>query len=175
MLELTRPEIFEQLRDRVDRTLQNSVRGELDIVATRLIGGQNDLFQLYDRLRAEAEFRAAIAIPLTLTLYVVLSSLVSGLLAVVISAAVFIVFVAQASSRRVAAGDRIADALKIGDVVKAPTLERMTRGVYTRQAYEDGEIRETARPWVRSSSVSVCPVSSVSCTASPPCSAVAEI
>lgn len=128
-----------EIRLQVERRLQAAVRAELDIIATRLMSAHNDLFQISDRLRAEAEFRAAIALPLTLTLFVVLSTLLGGIWAALTGVTVFTIFVFQAVNRRVAAGDRVADALELR-IVTAPALEGITRGKYTADAFARQEI-----------------------------------
>lgn len=44
---------------------------DLDIIATRLLGQEQELFGVYDRLKAESEFRIAITVPV-MTLIVIL-------------------------------------------------------------------------------------------------------
>jgi tetratricopeptide (TPR) repeat protein len=139
---VTRSRDARRLRPKVSQDLNVAVRDELDIVATRLIGAQNELFQLYDRLRAEAEFRLGVMLPLVGVLLVVLPAVLPLLAALAIAVSTGVILTAQALQRRQAAGDRIADALLL-QVVEAPALESVTKGIYTEQAFSRGEIRRT--------------------------------
>jgi hypothetical protein len=105
------------------RALEERIVRELDLVATRLIGNQAELYSTIDRLRAEAELRLAIAPPLVaLSVFLAITEHVgwaSATLAVAI-------LVWQGVRRRTKANDVIADALLLGPV-EAPILERLRR------------------------------------------------
>lgn len=53
-----------RLKDFLDREVPSQVEAELRSVATRLIGKEQALFDQYDRLRAESEFRMSLVPPL---------------------------------------------------------------------------------------------------------------
>jgi hypothetical protein len=108
---------------RLIRVLEERIIQELDLASTRLIGEQPELFSTVDRLRAEAEFRFAIAPPL-LALGLLLATTEHVLwLAMVIAVAVL---GWQGMRRRTEANDVVADSLLLGRV-EAPILERLRR------------------------------------------------
>lgn len=127
-----------ELRLRKDLVL--AVRDELEIVGTRLLGKHASLFDISDRLQAEAEFRLAIMPPLATGAVVALSSYVPDWALGVTALAIVTLFVGQAAQRRMSAGDRIADALLLG-VIEAPTLEQLRPGVFVHDRVRDGELR----------------------------------
>jgi tetratricopeptide (TPR) repeat protein len=128
----------------VAREIQNdmvmTVRNELDLAATRLLGDKQGQFEIYDRLRSEAEFRIAIAVPVGILTYLLTYHAVTRGTAICLGIAIGGVLVVQARNRRRAAGDRMADFLLVGDVV-APSLDQLKSGRFTFEALEAGTVR----------------------------------
>jgi hypothetical protein len=109
--------------------LYDRVRRELDRIALRMVGDKSELYSTYDRIRAEAEFRAAVAIPAAFAA-VMLGVRLGGKVAS-ISVAMGGVFLAvallvEAIFRQQRANDMIVDAIVL-DRVKAPALEWLER------------------------------------------------
>jgi len=138
-------------RNDVTIDLVAAVQDELDLAATRLltggkstteegIKGSKELFNVYDRLQAEAEFRIAITAPVCGLLITVLASLASDVFAVLIGILATGTFMFQGAAKKKAAGDRIVDAMII-DVVEAPALADIRPGIYTQEAIDDGRLR----------------------------------
>jgi hypothetical protein len=59
-----RYELFQEVRNAVTNHLLSNLLDDLPLVPARLLGRDADLYDAYDRLRAEAQFRAAVALPL---------------------------------------------------------------------------------------------------------------
>jgi hypothetical protein len=108
---------------RVSNLLREAVTDELDLVMTRLLGEQDEMYGLIDRLRTEAELRVALIPPIIAlaTVGVVRGSLLWALLLLLAP-----VLYWQAKSRNQRANSTILDALALERVV-APTLERFVR------------------------------------------------
>ena len=94
---------------------------ELNLLSTRLIGKESELFSAVDRIRAEAEFRLAL-VPPALFVVVVLANnwSPSWLLTLPLIAALYL----DGVRKHQAAGDLLADALLLGRT-EAPSLERL--------------------------------------------------
>jgi hypothetical protein len=117
-------ELSPWVRNRVSAQLTLRTIAELDLVQTRLLGSEQELHGAADRLRAEAELRLALALPLML---LGIAFVVRGpWWAAVLSLAAVPAFTFQAVRRNRQAGDLLADAISI-ERVKAPTLERFQR------------------------------------------------
>jgi hypothetical protein len=99
------------------------VVSELDLVATRLIGEQDELYSAVDRLRAEAQFRLAIIPPL---LIVIIVLTVISTYFWLIGLSLLLLYFVQAVQREREAADLLVDAMFI-DRVDSPTLERIQR------------------------------------------------
>jgi hypothetical protein len=123
------------------RALEERIVRELDLVATRLIGSQVELYSTIDRLRAEAELRFAIAPPLlALSVFLGVTEHAAWLTAMLAVA----VLGWQGVRRRTRANDVIADALLLGPV-EAPILERLRRASVL-PAISEAADEEEARP-----------------------------
>jgi tetratricopeptide (TPR) repeat protein len=133
-------ELFGAIRDFVTRDLISSVQEELDVIGTRLLSTNKDLFNIYDMLHAEAQFRTAIAVPAAAVIAVVLRDLLPWPLILLVTLLVLILFFVEARGKKMAAGDRIVDALRI-DAVSAPSLEEVKPGVYTTEALRADQIQ----------------------------------
>ena len=108
----------------VGNYLRERVLNELDLVMTRLLGEEDEIYGLVDRLRTEAELRVAL-IPPIIGLAVVggiRDSSVFWLLLLLVAPILY----RQAKRRNQRANSNILDALAIERVV-APTLERFLR------------------------------------------------
>lgn len=105
---------------------------ELPLTSTRLMWEQPELFSAVDRLRAEAELRWALPLPLVVTLLVVAIrdhwTWILGLLVVAL-------VLYQAGRRERDAGDLVVDAVWIGRV-EAPAFERLRRAVELGAAHQ---------------------------------------
>ena len=104
-----------------------AVLREFDLIMTRLMATEKDLFSDADRHRAEVEFRIAIVPPLLALAVIVAVEVDNPAWAVTISATGLVVSAAlfwDALTRQRDANDALVDALAIG-AVKAPTLERL--------------------------------------------------
>jgi hypothetical protein len=105
---------------------------ELPLISTRLMWEQPELFSAVDRLRAEAELRWSLPLPLAVTLLVLAIrahwTWILGLLLVA-------VILYQAEQRERQAGDLVVDAIWIGRV-EAPAFERLRRAVELEAAHQ---------------------------------------
>ena len=101
-------------------SLVRRVVEDLDLVATRLIGNESELYSAVDRLRAEAEFRLAIVVPIA-----ALSVLFGALLHAYwyVTVIVSLVLLVDGIRRDRAARALVIDALFL-QRVEAPALER---------------------------------------------------
>jgi hypothetical protein len=84
------------VRDRLEAEVSYRIADELPSVATRLIGTEQGLFDQYDRLRAEAEFRISLVPPmaaLALTIAFVAFSWISVLIALLeLAILIFVIY-----------------------------------------------------------------------------------
>jgi hypothetical protein len=102
--------------------LSQQVEGEADLLATRLLGAEPEIFGAFDRLRSEAELRYAVAVPLfALSAVLAIRSCHPAWLAF-IPAVVVLWF--QGSTRARESRDLIFDTLLLGRV-RSPTIERL--------------------------------------------------
>jgi hypothetical protein len=101
--------------------MEQRVTDELDLVRTRLLSSEPELYGAVDRMRAEAEFRFAVVPPLLALLAVLVTEQSAWWLWGLLVAGVLW---RQARSRLRDAGDMLIDALRVGPV-DAPTLERV--------------------------------------------------
>ena len=118
--------------ERIRRTEANLIRrivlprllfDDLNQVKTRLIGSETDLYAAVDRLRAEAEVRAAVIAPFIVLVVFPGRHLTGWLLfAILPTVALWL----QGVLRRRASDDLLADAIQLRRV-QAPTLERIER------------------------------------------------
>ncbi len=134
------PALVAQVARLLHTDLVSAVRDELDVAATRLLGKKQGQFEIYDRLRSEAEFRVALAGPVGAITYLVLNSAISSDLAALSAAVLALLLILQARNRRRSAGDRMADFLLVGNVA-APTLDQLKSGRFTFAALASGEVR----------------------------------
>jgi hypothetical protein len=107
--------------------LYNRARRELDRVALRMVGDKNELYSTYDRIRAEAEFRAAVAVPVSFAAVILGIRLggwgyAIGVGGVLLAGALLI----EAILRQRRANDMIVDAIALNRV-QAPALEWLER------------------------------------------------
>jgi len=103
----------------------DAVADELDLVKTRLLGKEADLFSAVDRHQAERDFRLAVLPPLGVVAAVaavIADSLLVAPIVVVGSAVVLAGLFRQAVTSDRAGTDVLVDALRLGDRVKSPTL-----------------------------------------------------
>lgn len=140
VMALATPRTLRYLRPALAQALNTVVLCELDMTGRRLIVKQNHLFQLYDRLRSESEFRMAILVPLAGLVYVVMRWQLGVPVALLLAVVVALIFLRQSWNKRTAAGDALADALLVRDV-DPPALESIERGVYTFARFLAGEVR----------------------------------
>ena len=99
------------------------ISNNLDLITTRLLGDQAELFSAIDRKRAEAEFRFAVASPLlALIVFLGVRENWFWLIAIIAVALLY----GQGVGRLWAATELIVDALSLGRV-DAPVLERLAR------------------------------------------------
>lgn len=103
--------------------LVRRVTGDLDLVATRLIGNDPDLYSAVDRLRAEAEFRLSIVVPLS-GLALLLGHGWNAAWLLLCVPALILLFDAKRRDR--SATDLLGDALFLRRV-EAPSLEKFER------------------------------------------------
>jgi hypothetical protein len=130
------------------RTLEARIVQELDLVATRLIGEQAELYSTTDRLRAEAEPRFAIAPPLlALSLFLAVTEHPAWF---AVSAAVA-VLAWQGVRRRTEANDVLADSLLL-ERVEAPILERLRRAAGLPRGDTEAGASEKPAPVARTGS-----------------------
>jgi hypothetical protein len=107
--------------DVLSRALADATYKELDMVGTRLIGDQSELYGAVDRLRSEAELRQAVTFPLeALALGLIYRGVWVAGVPLLVGAACL---PAQGRRRIKAANDLLAESLLL-ERVKAPTLER---------------------------------------------------
>jgi tetratricopeptide (TPR) repeat protein len=139
------PRMASQVANYLHADIVSAISEELDVAATRLLGDKQAQFEIYDRLRSEAEFRIAIAPPVGALIYLLIHNSLTNLSAALIAALIAGVFVVQARNRRRAAGDRMADFLLVGDV-KAPSLDQLQDGRFTFAALEAGDVRIPREP-----------------------------
>ena len=132
-------EEFGDLRSVVVRDLMLGVESELDVTGTRLLAKHKELFNIYDRLKSEAEFRTAVAIPLAAVVAVILDDVVATWIAVLLGLATLALCLVEARSKKTSAGDRIVDALIIGET-SAPALDDVESGMYTTEAFQQNRI-----------------------------------
>lgn len=106
-------------------SLVREVIADLELVATRLLGNEPDLFSAVDRLRSEAEFRRAIVVPMAaLTILLTLGWHELWLLGLIPALVLFY----DGSRRDRAARDLLVDALRL-ERVHAPAIEKFQRAV----------------------------------------------
>lgn len=132
--------LFSAARGAITTDLISGVEEELDVIGTRLLDSNADLFNVYDRLNAEAEFRSAIAVPLGALAVVVGVELLPWPAAVFLAVGLLVLFISQSVAKKMGAGDRIIDALVI-EAVHAPSLEDLEVGTYTHEALREGRVR----------------------------------
>jgi glycosyltransferase involved in cell wall biosynthesis/uncharacterized protein YjbI with pentapeptide repeats len=146
----------------------DAVANELDLVKTRLLGKEADLFSAADRHQAEADFRLAVIPPL-LVLSVVIAVLAGvswiSLVAVALAIPVISGLWRQAFAADTAAAEVLVDALRLRRV-ESPTLERLASAARRtaslpadaplpapreRRAVVDGVVEDirTAASWAR--------------------------
>jgi hypothetical protein len=129
-------------------SLVEKVIQDLDLVATRLIGQESDLFAAIDRLRAEAEFRLSIVVPF-------------GAIAILFGAqlhpfwylmsAIPVVLLIDGTRRERAARDLVIDALFL-QRVEAPALERFQQSAEDVVGAPIGRKRQRDTPEARGAS-----------------------
>lgn len=129
--------------------LVRRVIGDLDLVATRLIGNDPDLYSAVDRLRAEAEFRLAIVGPM-IGLSLLLAQGWHGLWSVLVAPAVILLLDGKRRDR--SAMDLLADALFLGRV-EAPALEKFERSAQDLILSRTGEASQEDVTFVRQATV----------------------
>lgn len=127
MVRLTPAALQERHADDIARdcfrdTIRNDLLGELALVRTRLLGTENELFSAIDRLRAEAEFRLAVA-PALLGLAGALAWRATWSSAALVGAVSF-ALVVQGFGRMAGSRDALLEALRIKRAA-APSLERI--------------------------------------------------
>ena len=116
--------------------MEQRVTDELDLVRTRLLGSEPELFESVDRMRAEAEFRFAVVPPLVaLVAVLVVQQSAFWLFGLLVAAILW----RQARSRLRDAGDMLIDALRVGPV-EAPTLERVKAEIARLHAANDQRV-----------------------------------
>lgn len=109
-----------EARDGIAKNLVDSMVSDLPLVPARLLGHDAELYDNYDRQRAEAQFRAAVAVPLipaTIALSIAMGSLV--VLVIILMA---IVLLATTYQKRQAADFVLAEAICAGRV-DTPALD----------------------------------------------------
>jgi hypothetical protein len=105
--------------------LVRAVIADLDLVATRLLGNEPELFSAVDRLRSEAEFRRAIVVPMAaLAILLWLGWHEVWLLGLIPA----LVLLYDGSRRDRAGRDLLVDALRL-ERVQAPAIEKFQRAV----------------------------------------------
>lgn len=109
------------LRSELSRSMESRVLDELDLLRTRLLGTQGELFGAVDRMRSEAELRFSISAPLVALIGVVAVRDSWLWLFAVLAVAVLW---RQGQKRLQESGDMLIDALRVGRV-DAPSLERL--------------------------------------------------
>jgi hypothetical protein len=102
--------------------LQHNVKFEFDLMLTRLLGRDSELFSAIDRLRAEAEFRIAVTAPL-LALAAALAWRATWWSAVLVAMGALLL-ARQGAQRNRAANDALLEALRV-DRAQAPTIDRI--------------------------------------------------
>lgn len=120
--------------------LRGRVASELDLLRTRLLGNEPDLFSAIDRMRSEAELRFAVAAPL---IGLILVFAVRDSFGWLVAVAGVAVLWRQARSRLQESGDMLVDSLLVGRV-SAPTLERTEQDIERLSALEGLEARRRA-------------------------------
>jgi hypothetical protein len=115
----------ETLASAVSDQLTELTFSELPLISTRLMWEQPELFSAVDRLRAEAELRWSLPLPLAVTLLVLG---IRGHWTWILGLLLVALILYQAGQKEREAGDLVVDAIWIG-LVEAPAFERMRRAV----------------------------------------------
>lgn len=126
------------------RNMSETSYGQVPLVAARLLSGNRELYDRYDRADAEARFRFAVSIPLLVLIVLIIfqSGLVRfsvplGILAIVVTCAFVALIIADGSGKQVEANDAVYQAVLIG-VVEFPIVEEFQEA---RQKVIDDETR----------------------------------
>lgn len=99
-----------------------TMRSELDLVAMRLVGKEDQLFAMFDRMRAEAEFRFAVVPSLAALVGVVAVKEHSAIWLIALITVAGLLW--QGVTKRAESRDLIADSLRLGRV-HSPFIERV--------------------------------------------------
>lgn len=133
------PTVFGVLRDEVIKATAAEITKELSLVRTRLIGKEPELFSQVDRLRAESEFRLAVAPPLTAI--IILLTTISLYWSVGLAAVALLLAQGRRLNRE--ANDLIVDAVVLG-TISAPALETFSGAA--REVIEERVTQEPRLP-----------------------------
>jgi hypothetical protein len=115
--------ILFQLFIRTDEHLI-SLRDDLPRVPARLVGKEQEIYERWDRLRAESEFRLSIALPL-LVLSVVLAVRFSPISLLLIIPTIYLIY--EGIESRTAADIQLAESLR-AERITSPPLARLKSG-----------------------------------------------
>ena len=107
----------------VEGTIEE-LRHDLLLLPARLVGKEPEIYERWDRLRAEAEFRISVALPL-LALALVLAIRLHPVFVLLILLSGYLVQEGLAKSR--AATSQLAESLRAGRV-SSPVLDRVRTG-----------------------------------------------
>lgn len=123
--ELNRDQLGWVLREAivVEGTIEE-LRQDLLLLPARLVGKESEIYERWDRLRAESEFRISVALPL-LALALVLATRLHSIFALLILPCGYLVQEGLGKSR--AATSQLAESLRAGRV-SSPVLERVKTG-----------------------------------------------
>jgi hypothetical protein len=133
-----------EARPWLSEVLRDAVLGELDQMRTQLIGKEPQLFSEIDRLRAEAEFRAAIVPPLV-ALAGVLAWRLTWWSAIIAVLAAIVLF-RQGLQRASKSNDALLEALRIGRS-QLPTITRLE--AVTQQLSAEAVTDQGLAQWIR--------------------------
>lgn len=110
---------------RLRREIAWRVVRDFGLMRTRLLGTEQELFSVIDRLRAEAEFRAAVVPPLAA---LVVIGVVRGSWWALLAVPSLMILWRQRTHRLEESGDTLLDLLALGRV-QSPALERLDAGI----------------------------------------------
>jgi len=125
--------IFEQNRSQLGSMLRDLIviegaieelREDLVLIPARLVGKEPEVYERWDRLRAEAEFRLSVALPL-FALVLILATRLHPSLALLVLPCGYLVYEGLEKSRVATA--QLAESLRAGRV-NSPALERLDTG-----------------------------------------------
>jgi hypothetical protein len=130
-----------EARELLRKPFCDAVAAELGLTPTRLLGNEPELFSIVDRLRAEAEFRFALAPPL-LGLAFVLGWRATWWSAV-IAATSALILVLQGRARMRQFNDALLEALRV-DRTRSPTLDRLDAAIERLTSPKESQQHEPA-------------------------------